>query len=809
MPAFGLTHKPSRSRLRYASAPETSSSPRLPQQQQQQQQQQPPISPAPLPTDNASSGFRMFSWKRKAGGSGSGGGSAEGVSPTRPYYPAEPPRPILKTSVSDSAAAAAADPAQRGIRFHPSAGGVWPPAAGAVKGDAHGQGGGGQPLFARAPAATSPRAVPPQLKIQVHHANMERQSQSLESMGMVSPPSASSRTKSTSPSSRRSSRPASPSATSFGQRVRTESAPSSSSSRAYARICGSPVDHGRGPISQHHQRAASAEPCSPTATIMPAHVTTPPVAYCSSMPSHGAPLESPYRPMVTQERRWSATSRTLPEQLPMTSEMAPRPPRHSSLFNTSASSSSGTPRSSRRTSRRISTASTSLTATPGVDVPSFNIIPATPQDGGEDFGEATVTAPGPSVRRRIIEELDQCEPAKMHRMTEISLAEASADGGSEEICTEALPRTDSTPEIAVTLDFSPFSPTLDLSLDDFGPSLPTFSEPESTPVCAPAPAPVPAIQAEAARAEAQAPALDPSPPFESYPSLPSLSSQTSLASLTPSSSMTSVESFPDVEEALGSMLASLSDGNMSFKDIDPEYETKPIRYGTGAGAGAGAGDEHKRASSAPPAAANPGLGLGLEIAPNSEFMIAPFAITAPLSPRKAKHKPGPINTVLAQAFTEKPNGPASEPHSAPPVINHRVAFYGTARAHPRSPSSGIFTQSLKDIALHGSDLHLDNASQERERDVPTPRMMPARVPSSSAISTGSSRDSVSTIGGGSQGTVGCRDSISAHSESSDEDLHTASIINLTPIAGNGSSGGRSFADAREEEVIIDEVGLAL
>lgn len=662
-----------------------------------------------------------------------------------------------------------------------------------MRGDANGQGGGGQPLFNRGSPSPHARAVvPPQLKIQVYHANMERQSQSHGSMGMVSPPASRDvvRAKSTSPSSRRSSRPASPSTTSFGQRVRTESAPCSSGGNAAARICGSPVNHGRQPLPQQHQhqRAASAEPYSPVANITPAHVTTPPTAYCSSMPSHGAPLESPYRPMPT-DRRWSATSRTLPEQLPMTSEMAPRPPRHSSLFNAASPVTAGTPRSSRRTSRRISVASTSLTVTPGADVPSFNIIPATPQDMGEDFGEPAA-GPGPSSRR-LVEELDQREPIKMHRMTEISLAE----GGSEEICTETLPRTDSTPAIEVSLDFSPFSPTLDLALDDFGPSLPTFSAEAAEGESTPTPAPVEPVAAPSAPTPAPAPTLEPSPPFDSYPSLPSLSSQTSLASLTPSSSMASVESFPDVEEALGSMLASLSDGDMSFKDIDLEKQAKIVQFG------GGAGDEHRRASSAPPAApTNPGLGLGLDIAPNSEFMVAPFPFTAPLSPRKAK--PRPIDTALAQSYGTSPAGvehAAAEPHSAPPVINHRVAFYGTARAHPRSPSSGIFTQSLDDIASHCDDT--------ARATTPT---MPTRKSSSGALSSSAgssrSRDSVSTITGGGGSTIGCRDSISAHSESSDEDLHTASIINLTPVVGG--TGGRSYADAREE-VIVDEVGLAL
>lgn len=600
-----------------------------------------------------------------------------------------------------------------------------------MRANANGHGNGRQPLFNRAP--------PPQLQIQIHHANLQRQSQSLESMGMISPTRSVTRAKSTSP--RRSSRPASPSATSFGHRFRTESAPSSVAS------CSSAMQYHQAQRRETpRQHSSSGDMCSTPTSIHPSHVTTPPTAYYPPNQSHVPPPPSPYRPTTTQERHWVG-NRALPEQLPMTREMAPRPPRHPSLFPSSS-------RSSRVGSRPTSGAS--LLEIAGVDVPMLNIIPATPQDPSDEFAKTAAGGPG---RRRLPEEL--ADPITIHRMTEISLA---ADD-SEEISTQSLPKSDSTPAIQVELDFSPFSPTIELALDDFGSAGIASNQVE--------PEPAPMADAMVEQADAPGPS---SPPFDSYPSLPSLSSQSSLQSdrsLKSSSSMTSVMSFPDVEEALGSMLGSLSDGNMATIEAEMGYAPLPVTDK----------DARQRAASAPPA--NPGLGLGLDLPEATSFVTAPLTVTSPLSPRKSK--PGRIDTALAQTVLTHQSADGT-PQTAPPVINHRVAFYGTARAHPNSPTSGVFTRSLDDIASHS---HSDDGYR-----TPT---MPPRLPSSSALST-TSRDSVSTI---SQGTIGCRDSISAHSESSDEDLHTASIINLTPVVG------RSYAEVRGEEVMVDEVGLAL
>jgi hypothetical protein len=318
-----------------------------------------------------------------------------------------------------------------------------------------------------------------------------------------------------------------------------------------------------------------------------------------------------------------------------------------------------------------------------------------------------------------------------------------AHGEMEEIHADALPKISGAPAIELTLDFSPFSPNVDLPLEE------SDNEEDK-----------PDHASEASDSEAH------SPPFESYPSLPSLSSQRSIPpseqSMSTSSSVSSIMSFPDVEEALGSMLASLSDGNLPTMDSSSSMINAAYP---------------KQIPSVP---MNPGLGLGLDLP-------APVSITAPLSPRKSR--PPPIDTTIARAL---PYRQVSQvPQSAPPVINHRVAFYGTAKAHPRSPTSGTFHHSLDDIAYHSSE---GKTPVAREKAF-------GSTPSSSSLSS-SSRDSTSTIG---LGLVGCRDSMSLNSECSDDDLHTASIINLTPMLG------RAVGEVRGEEVIAEyeSVGMAL
>ena len=407
---------------------------------------------------------------------------------------------------------------------------------------------------------------------------------------------------------RRSSRPLSPAASSFGTRVRMESAP----------VLSTPSK--------------------------PSHVTTPPTAYVSSMQTRAPPPPSPYR--STHERSRSVTrTRTLPDALPMMTDFVPRPPRHSSLFPSSDSTST----------------------LPGSCVPMLNIIPATPQETTDEFSGARDA----SRRSRFSGGLE--EAVKIDEMEDISL--------------DPLP----------DLDFSPFDAHISLPLED--------------------PLPLPASP--------------PSQPFESFPSLPSLESHNSMPSsasddsMPSSASNSSLISFPDVEEALGSMLASLSDSNMVLTNEESglglNLEINP----------------------------KPGLGLGLGF-----DMPTMSSITAPLSPRR---RPPPLDLNLAK----RKCAPAQQ--TAPPWVNHRIAFYGTARAHPNSPTSGIFTLT-----------HSPSNSVE--------------LPSH-------------------------RDSISLASEASDDDLHTASIISLTPVVGGsavvmeGILSGAMEIDAGEE-MVVDEVGLA-
>ena len=344
----------------------------------------------------------------------------------------------------------------------------------------------------------------------------------------------------------------------------------------------------------------------------------------------------------------------------------------------------------------------------------LNIIPATPQDGSDEFaGARGLASPANRKKAEVLEE-------------SIELEEKDQD--VEEIASESLPKMSFAPAIELTLDFSPFSPTVDLPCED--------------------------SDDEEYRPEGS---LPPSPPFESYPSLPSLSSEQSIQpseqSMSSSSSISSIMSFPDVEEALGSMLASLSDGKL------PSMESS----------------SSVASAQAKPAAIelNPGLGLGLDLP-------EPAYITAPLFTRKAP--PPRIDTSRTLPFRES----GHVTNSAPLVINHRVAFYGTAKAHPRSPSSGTFHHSLEDVSFKSND------------KTPQPIFGTMSSTTSSSSLSSSSRDSTSTIG---LGLSGCRDSMSINSECSDEDLHTASIINLTPVMG------RKMADVRGEEVIVEDEGV--
>ncbi|RSH88847.1 hypothetical protein EHS25_003075 [Saitozyma podzolica] len=260
------------------------------------------------------------------------------------------------------------------------------------------------------------------------------------------------------------------------------------------------------------------------------HIQTPPTAYMSRAP----PPPSPYRATTASDRRPITPLEPLPVAESSQSQLAQltdRPPRSSSLFD-----SPNPPR---------------LPPMAGVEVPMLNIIPATP-DLGEEFTDEPV------------------------RPTETVLEEA-ADLGEDEDVIEPIfsPSAPSPPAQLVSL---PTMQAIDLFLEGTFDPLPSDSH--STP-----------HEVEAPLPPAESP---PSPPFQSYPSLPSLLSHASMPSygsedsMKTSSSVSSLMSFPDVEEALGSMLASLSDP--SFPVDTPNVESTP-KVGP----------------------SNPGLGLGLDL----------------------------------------------------------------------------------------------------------------------------------------------------------------------------------------------------
>jgi hypothetical protein len=248
----------------------------------------------------------------------------------------------------------------------------------------------------------------------------------------------------------------------------------------------------------------------------------------------------------------------------------------------------------------------------------------------------------------------------------------------------------------------------------------------------------------------------PSPPFESYPSLPSLDSERSLpssasqTSLRSSASTSSLASYSDVEEALGSMLASLSDPSMPPTSSVPRM------------------DKVSKQS-------NPGLGLGLSLPPSA-------SITAPLSPRRK----GPPPALDLTYTTRESAGPDMQ--SAPARINHRVAFYTTARAAPNSSTSGTFSNSS-----HSSHSHT-------EFIIPSP---PRSDSVSSLLSDETQTALVKDVGGWRDSM---RSSISCGSEASDDDPYMASIVCLKPVQGGVA------ALCREEEYLAEsalEVGLAM
>ncbi|ORX38453.1 hypothetical protein BD324DRAFT_649820 [Kockovaella imperatae] len=461
------------------------------------------------------------------------------------------------------------------------------------------------------------------------------------------------------------------------------------------------------------------------------HVTTPPSAYVSTMQQRAPPPPSPYRPTADRGRQ----SQDLPARIINDApELVPRPVRHSSLF------ASGMRMNNFGLSLDVSHATLESGA-----LPQLNIIPATPQDLSDGFESIQLDNGQDRSCSGAVVGLEQAPI--LHSNPSEAAAEATGS-----------------PTIDVDLQFTPFAPLAVLPSSESTVTI-TLPPQNQTPV----------------------------QPLESFPSLPSLVSSCSARSsyesmptaqstsgISSSSSASSLMSFPDVEAALGSMLASLDsdvlDMGMTAESSSRQTDKKPL---------------------------NPGLGLGLDFP-------EPPSITAPLAHRRR----APLPPLDLQ------DGSSKLPYYK---VNHRVAFYKTAKAAPNTPSSGIFVDdslsasSLSSLQSAGSN----SASSSRQAVYrSTESWRPAEEEPTSASScfglgldgldhvlsesSFARRRSASAPIGKTQ-----RDSVSLASEASDEDLHTASIVSVGPMVSIGVGEARVF-DTREDIIsMVTEVGLAL
>ncbi|KAK8854675.1 hypothetical protein IAR55_003414 [Kwoniella newhampshirensis] len=726
---FPLNHKTSKSKLRR----------RAPSPLDLSTNASSPIAP-PLPTPPhtadaiAATGkaFNMF-WRKKSSSGASGtasastsaSGSGTGASSSATGRTVEPPKPILKMNTEGQGSA--------NIRFagagrHDS-NNTNSPVNSPIRANFGGISGGSMnvneqstPRIRTHPPA--PRVIvssydsyTPQQQAPPHHRMSSYDSSPLSTQPRVPSPQ------------RRSSRPTSPSTTSFGTRVRATTEPTV---HLYDRSSVSALPPQLPPTAEGFSTLALSTP------PMPSHVTTPPTAYVSTFQSRAPPPPSPYRPTNERQRNSFSSSgnRNLPEQLPLINE-----------FDLAFSAASGSlfPSDSRA----------SMQTLPGKDVPMLNIIPATPQDQSDEFpGASKRTSSLGMVGRRGLE-----EAVKLEDMDEVPL---TAIPTAMDVATEI-------PSIDVKLDFSPFEPLANLPDSDqplgHEDSLAYAQEVEESSSDHEHDFDGDSFDHEHAPSDP----LPPSPPFPSYPSLPSLDSYASMPSsgsedsMPTSASMSSLVSFPDVEEALGSMLASLSDSSMASTAI--KTPTKGQSMSTFSVSAPG-GDRHKSQGL--------GLGLGMDI-PDYPTVSS----TAPLSPRRRAAPPAPLDLTR----TKYDYSDETVCQSAPPVINHRIAFYKAAKAHPNSPSSGIFT-STSSISSSSSSTSTISLHEH------------------SASSSGSASSST---------TMGYhksfRDSISLASEASDEDLCTASIISLTPIMRKGVTSTGSGGVMEEKEVLGEVIDM--
>ncbi|WOO77248.1 uncharacterized protein LOC62_01G000841 [Vanrija pseudolonga] len=259
--------------------------------------------------------------------------------------------------------------------------------------------------------------------------------------------------------------------------------------------------------------------------------------------------------------------------------------------------------------------------------------------------------------------------------------------------------------------------------------------------------------------------LPPSPPFNSYPSLPSLVSHDSMPSsmsghsMPTSMSLASIASSPDADEALGSMLRSLSTedplGLRSLSEDAVECPTTPKAVA-------------KDLSELPVDFSEPastGLGLGLEIGTTGSVLASPFSPTERTFGNDDEELADPeVEPPLSQRRIHRMSAAAAHPH--------RLALYGTPRLYTHHSGASFSSTSGSSRASTGS-------------------YSSGSYSSSSFSATGHpTRHSLSS-------SVSSRSLSMVSDFSSDDDLLTASIV----------AGSQAFIVGRED-ARAHEVGVA-
>ncbi|TYJ55789.1 hypothetical protein B9479_003567 [Cryptococcus floricola] len=370
------------------------------------------------------------------------------------------------------------------------------------------------------------------------------------------------------------------------------------------------------------------------------------------------------------------------------------------------------------------------------DVPMLNIIPATPQDQEEAF-PPKATAPEARVLDHGVN-LEEKMREMEREMVDVSLDEESEEKRSWE--------REGVPTIDLDFDFAPLESVIDWSQpsEDDEDSQIHSDEPEGYDT-----------YEDSGFSHDRPPSepLPPSPPFHSYPSLPSLDSETSLSSPTMpnSSSMSSLASYPDVEQVLGSMLASLSESSMASTTIDTPRE-QSFDFGNE---------------------------IPLDFDALQAETTAPLSLSRPSSRVRSHHIPSPLdlsNSKYGQVLPQETQSAPLANHR-----NHRIRYYPNARIHPSASPSGVFTT----VTPSSSESSMVSCDQ-RSGATPTPTVavIPASASESELGSMQSNRSSKSY-----------RDSCSGSEMSDDDEIYTASIMSVTPVVVAGGRMGGKTAEA--------------